>query len=104
MKRWIIRQYRGIRIWASIRFGWPLNVKWLGAHGRYPEDQHDDVGAFRRAIAMREPKGGVVWIPSGTYDVRSWSIGELSDKNVVLRGAGASESRLTDSTPRPETG
>jgi len=54
---WIIRQYRGVRIWLAVRFGWPLNVKWLGAHGNYPEDDHDDTEAFRRAIAMKAPQG-----------------------------------------------
>ncbi len=52
MSAWLIRQYRGIRIWLAVRFNRPLNVRWLGAHGNYPEDDHDDTEAFQRAVNM----------------------------------------------------
>ena len=64
---WLIRQYRGVRIWLAVRFGGSLNVKWLGAHGNYPEDQHDDTEAFQRAMNMVASKRGTISVPHGRY-------------------------------------
>ena len=51
----------------------------------------DDAGAFQSAINALPPGGGAVFVPEGTYLLRS---GLQLDDGAVLRGAGAAHTQL----------
>ena len=68
---------------ASEPEGW-RNVKHFGALG---DSKADDTDAIQRAIDIAKAKGGTIYLPPGTYRVRSLNLTHCG--GIVLRGAGA---------------
>lgn len=65
-----------------------LSVRDFGARG---DGEHDDTGAFRRAIAA-VGEGGVIGVPAGRYVISDTL--DIRASGVVLRGAGPDETTL----------
>ncbi len=67
-------------------------------YGAQPNDGRDDRAAIQDAIyAARDKGGGAVYLPAGTYDIKTRSVndGALNlPSNVVLRGAGPKSTTL----------
>jgi len=63
--------------------GWQ-NVKNFGALG---DGKADDTDAIQRAIDMTKAKGGTIYLPPGTYRIRSLNLTNCG--GIAMRGAGA---------------
>ena len=61
--RWLVRQYRGMRLWWARRTGGKINVTWLGASPA----RSDNTEPTQRAVDLLRNAGGIVWFPAGEY-------------------------------------
>lgn len=80
-----------------------INVKWFGAKGN---DTGDDTPAIQRAVDfVKNQKGGVVYLPAGTYRITHIDLSSAFYSNIELIGQGRKVTIFKDiTTLNPVTG